>query len=154
MSSMPVVPVDSMLRVATIEGLNARIIRAAFKGKKGESVCTLRASKPFPKFVADNSEESLFAACANYVWRMLCFSFVASAPHSCFPVTADFDIGSFFYKKHGVTWNDDCNREAYRAEKDGCIKEMDSLIKQFETTVPVTLQAGTMRWGRALGMIR
>ena len=36
MSSMPVLPVDSMLRVATIEELNARIIRAAFKVKKGE----------------------------------------------------------------------------------------------------------------------
>src|SRR5271166_3773406 len=127
MSSMPNLPVDTMLRAACISNdFDARVIRAAFKVCKGSALSTLRASKPFPTVCYDGSEDSLFKACA------------------------DFDIGSFYYKKHGVSFGADCSeeaRQAYYADKKACIGRMDSLIKQFESTVPVELQAGVMRWG-------
>jgi hypothetical protein len=158
MSNMPNLPVDTMLRAACISNdFDARVIRAAFKVRKGSAVSTLRASKPFPTVYADGSEESLFKACANYVWRMVSFSFVGYGKLACIPVTADFDIASFYYKKHGISFHADCTeeaRQAYYADKKACIGRMDSLIKQFESTVPVELQAGVMRWGRALGYIQ
>ena len=158
MTDMPKLPVDSMLTVAGItDEFSARVVRVAFKACKGSALSTLRASKPFSTVNYDGSEDSLFKACANYVWRMLGFSFVGYGKLACIPVTADFDIGSFYYKKHGVSFGDGCSeetRQAYYADKKACIGRMDSLIKQFESTVPVELQAGVMRWGRALGMIR
>jgi hypothetical protein len=143
-----------MLRDAAIEGLNARIIRAAFRGSKGSTVCALRASKPFRSFPNDGSDESLFKACANYVWRMLCFDYVGCAPHNCHPVTADLDVSSFFYKKYGCSFHTDCGREEYRADWKGCIESLDLLIKQFEATIPVTMQAGAMSWARAYGIVQ
>ncbi len=158
MSNMPNLPVDTMLRAACIgNDFDVRVIRAAFKVCKGSALSTLRASKPFPTVCYDGSEDSLFKACANYVWRMLSFSFVGYGKLACIPVTADFDIGSFYYKKHGVSFGADCSEEArqtYYADTKACIGRMDSLIKPFEATVPVELQAGVMRWGRALGYIQ
>ena len=158
MTTMPKLPVDSMLTVAGIsDDFSARVIRAAFKVTKGSSDYTLRASKPFSTVCFDGSEDSLFKACANYVWRMISFSFVGYGKLACIPVTADFDIGSFYYKKHGVSFGSDCTEEArqtYYADRKACIGRMDFLIKQFESTVPVEAQAGVMRWGRTLGYIR
>jgi hypothetical protein len=33
------------------------------------------------------------------------------------------------------------------------VDDLDATIKQAEAALPVTAQAGVMRWGRALGMV-
>ena len=85
--SMPKLPFAEMMRAC--EGNAGSMVYAA---RNSRSKC-LRASKPFPKIDFDGDEErALWEASANYVWRMLCFDFAASRPHSCIPCTADFDI--------------------------------------------------------------
>ena len=134
---MPTLPVEMML--ADCNNVEAGIVRAAFNG------CKLRASKPFGRInYADHSGKALAQACANYVWRMLCFDFVEHTPHSCFPVCADFDISHYFYKKFG------CVLFADNTEYHGCVKKtvagLDALIKRIETGIPVAAMAGVMHW--------
>jgi len=89
-----------------------------------------------------------FKGKVNYVWRMLCFDFCSNRPYACMPVTADFDLCHFFYtlEKQGAMGTE----ERRQMEKD-TRKSLDDLIKRFESTLPVTFQAGTMRWAKALG---
>ena len=119
MSSMPILPVDSM--VLKLTALEEKLVRAAFIRKTGK----LRATKPFRK-IGTHAE---FEGCANYVWRMLCFDFVNSPPHSCMPVTADFSIPGDYDERRGKT------------------KILDELIKRVESVVPITSQVGALRWG-------
>jgi hypothetical protein len=161
MTTMPKLPVETM--VAGCDDNEARIVRAAFNGRTG----CLRASKPFGRIEkTDSDEEALFKASVNYVWRMLCFDYVGWGKHSCMPVTADWDIGAVYvriFERDGRTARfgspeydspaDRAAREERRGKERDLREALDALIKRVESTLPVTAQAGAMRWGRALGMI-
>ena len=92
---MPTLPVETM--VARCNNLEGWIVRAAFNG------CRLRAIKPFRCIdCADHSGKALAQACANYVWRMLCFDYVSYLPHNiCAGASADYDVRRYFYEKFG-----------------------------------------------------
>jgi hypothetical protein len=125
--------------VAGCNDLEAGIVRAAFVG------CKLRAGKPYNRIdFDDHSGKALAQACANYVWRMLCFDFVEHTPHSCFPVCADFDVSHYFYKKFGCSVFD--SKPGYAENVKKTIAGLDVLIKRIETGIPVTLMPGVMRW--------
>jgi hypothetical protein len=137
---MPQLPVEFML--TDIQGEEKDILNACFvKGR-------LRASKPCK--ANGGATMGLFEGKVNYCWRMLCFSFCSARPHCCIPVCADFDISRFFYvhMKNGVI-----TRDQQRAQEKEIIESMNDLLKRFEGTIPVVCQAGTMIWGKALGMI-
>lgn len=72
---------------------------------------------------------------AKYLWRMVAFGVSTNPKHHCIPVTADFDLDG--------TWD----------ERRARSKVLDKLADRIETCVPVLERHGTMRWGRALGMI-
>jgi hypothetical protein len=146
MSIMPKLPFDLMVADCTED--EARIIRAACNSRTG----CLRATKPFGRIdFHGDKDEALFRACANYVWRMLCFDFVEHRPHSCMPCTADFDIGAVYHlrEKHGDYSDRDERFRAERVLRDS----LDVLIKQAEAVLPITAQKGAMAWGRAFGIV-
>lgn len=143
MSRMPSLPVETMC--AGLDNCDARLVRAAFNDRNG----CLRASKPYRRIDTDGPEdEALFRASANYVWRMLCFDYCGFHPHSCMPVTADWDLGAVYYGRAGYE-----DREVRRDAEKSVRVALDALVKRAESALPVTLQAGVMQWGRALGMI-
>lgn len=78
---------------------------------------------------------------AQYVWRMVVFSLSSKPQHQCIPATADWYLGDDYWKD--MTWKE---RSDYR-------KYLDMIADAVVKTVPVTSQPGTLRWGRALGMI-
>jgi len=94
----------------------------------------LRKTKPFKK-IEKGDPEAMFKGSVNYCWRMLCFDFLPYQPHSCMPVTADWDIPL-----------------GYQDRRKKC-KELDALIKEHESTMPITAQKGAIRWAKALGMV-
>ena len=150
MSKMPVLPVDTM--VADCPDYDARLVREAFVGNTNR----LRATKPYRSIDCDGDEgEALFAACANYVWRMLCFDFCDFRPHYCMPVTADFDIGKVYYTRDARLNRNHLNvfrRRRYenvQDEKDA----LDVLIKKVESVLPINAQKGAVRWMGALGIV-
>ncbi len=132
MSSMPTLPIEEM--VLNLPSNNARIIRAAFRASDGTSA-KLRATKPFRKIDVD-ADDAMFKASANYVWRMLCFDYVARRPHSCFPCTADFDL----YKVLKVQ----CVNAHQAARAMSLV--LDQQIKMAESVMPITRQVGVMAW--------
>ena len=134
MPILPILPIEEMVRGLTAN--SARTIRAAFRRSNGVTA-TLRASKPFRK-IDPTGPRAEFEASANYVWRMLCFDFVASRPHNCFPCTADFDIYAVL-KARG-----DCDG-VHKATRDMTIK-LDQQIRIAESVMPVTAQRGIMSW--------
>ena len=75
----------------------------------------------------------------KYLWRMLAFGISPNPKHHCIPVTADFDLNDDL----GGDW------DATRAEA----KVLNELATQVERLVPIEERHGTLRWGRALGMI-
>jgi hypothetical protein len=72
---------------------------------------------------------------AAYVWRMLCFYLIAAHPHSCMPVTADWDVGD-------LTWEESKRRER--------CKELDAIVDKVLATIPTYRKAGLLRWSQAL----
>ncbi len=161
MTSMPKLPVETM--VAGCDENEARIVRACFNGRTG----CLKSSKPYGRIEkTDSDETALFKARVNYVWRMLCFDYAGFGKHVCMPVTADWDIGAVYsriFERDGRTARygspdydspaDRAAREERRGKERAEREALDVLIKRVESTLPVTLQAGVMRWGRALGYI-
>jgi len=142
---MPKLPFDKM--TAGFTNYEARIICVARNSRTG----CLRASKPFGRIDFDGDDlEVLFKASANYVWRMLCFDFVNSRPHSCMPICADFDLGVVFYGYEQRGDYASCD-ERRAAEKDA-LKGLNALIKRAESVMSVTEQKGIMRWARAYGL--
>ena len=132
MSSMPTLPIEAMVR--NLPSNTARIIRAAFRASDGTSA-KLRATKPFRKIDTD-ADDAMYKASANYVWRMLCFDYVARAPHNCMPCTADFDL----YRVLKVQ----CEK-AHQAARDMTLV-LDQQIKLAESVMPVAAQAGVVSW--------
>jgi hypothetical protein len=125
---MPTLPIDAMC--ADLDDHGERLVRAAFKGKSG----TLRASKPF-RTIDPDADDALFKACANYVWRMLCFDLVASRPHNCMPVTADWDLR--------IVLNDHSIRPGpARTAKD----KLDATITRAESALPPGSLRGALSW--------
>lgn len=141
MPKMPKLPVDAM--VADLDGREEKLVRAAFRG----ATDTLRATKPF-RTIDYGADDALFKACANYVWRMLCFDYAGFHPHNCMPVTADWDIGAYYYR-HPDYADRSKRRDAERSVRDA----LDALVKRVESVLPIMAQKGVMQWGRALGMI-
>lgn len=138
---MPALPVDTLCN-GLAEG-EAKLVRAAFKGNK------LRATKPFRR-VNPSEEGAAFKASANYVWRMLCFDYAGFSPHSCLPVTADFDMSAVCRVSYGVTGFDHENRRHAQNACKGWVDTLDGVIKRAESNLPITLQRGVMQWGRVL----
>lgn len=132
MSSMPTLPVERMVR--DLPSNSARIIRAAFRQSDGETA-TLRATKPFRKITLKHPC-AMFEACANYTWRLLCFDYVASRPHSCMPLTADFDL----YR----VLKGQCEK-VHQAVRDLTLV-LDQQIRLAESVMPITVQRGAMSW--------
>jgi hypothetical protein len=145
MSDMPKLPVEAMC--AGCSEFEGRLIRAAFNGRTG----ALRASKPFRK-VAGCDEKAMFEACANYVWRMLCFDYVGHAPHNCMPITGGWDIGAVLFRRRAVGLVP-ADFSPCEGERD-ITKTLDALIKQAESVLPVTAQAGAMSWARVFGLVQ
>jgi hypothetical protein len=146
--AMPKLPFDEMSAVC--DDSKGNLILAA---RNSRSKC-LRASKPFPKIDFDGDEErALWEGSANYVWRMLCFDFATSRPHCCMPCTADWDIAVVFRNREirgdYAGLGDGARQNAVREYRES----LDALIKQAESVMSVTAQAGVMQWGRALGMV-
>lgn len=127
---MPKLPIAELVKGLTDD--EAKLIRAAFS-TRGEKA--LRTAKPFAKVNRD-APDAMFQGSANYVWRMLAFDYVGYHPHSCMPVTADWDIPIRDYEE----------RRKYT-------KQLDDIIKRAESNLPLTMQRGTMVWGRALGYL-
>jgi len=136
MSNMPKLPIETLCTGLTDD--EARLVRAAFNGKTG----LLRASKPYKSAdCIEGKDNAEFKGAANYVWRWLCFDYVAFTPHCCMPVTDDFDL---YYSVRG---------RADRANwVKGRVAELKELIKRAESNLPITAQAGAMRWARAYGL--
>jgi len=146
MSIMPKLPFEAMRDIC--DEKSGRMIWAARNSRTG----CLRASKPFGRIdFHGDGDEALFKACANYVWRMLCFDFVAYRPHSCMPCTADFDIGAVYHLRErcGDYPDRDARLRAERVLRDS----LDALVKQAESVLPVTEQKGAMAWGKAFGIV-
>lgn len=131
-------------------GEELRVLTACFS-TRGKNKGHLKTAKPFnTRECKAGQPDANFKGTANYVWRMLCFDFLSFAPHCCMPVTADWDLhvgrprleyGSDAYKTQ------QSNDKAY-------IDYLNGLVKRAESNLPVTAQAGAMRWGRALGIIQ
>ena len=146
MTIMPKLPFEAMCE--DCDEREGRLIRAARNSRNGR----LRASKPFNRIdFHGNEDEALFKACANYVWRMLCFDYVDCRPHSCTPCTADFDIGAVYLlrEKRG----DYADRNDRRRNERIMLMTLDALIKRAESVLPVTAQKGAMAWGRVYGLV-
>jgi hypothetical protein len=145
MYSMPILPVNEM--AADYNEFDAAVIRAAFTGRGVKEGLKLRTNKPF------NKVSSYLEGCANYVWRMLCFDLVGHGKHVCMPVTADWEVSTAFDVRDGcVDWKDDERRTARREDVRNTMKELDELVKRFESVLPIEAQKGIIRWGSALGM--
>lgn len=126
-------------------GAELDIVRACFT-RKG----TLKTGKPFKTVdCVYGKNEALFKGNVNYVWRMLCFDFLPAHPHCCMPVSADWDMIAAFPRYAYGTLDYTTTKQA----QDSLRKQMDLLIKRAESNLPVTQQAGAMRWARAFGVI-
>jgi hypothetical protein len=125
---MPILPVDEMC--ADLNDYGSRLIRAAFNSRTG----AIRATKPF-RTIDFDSDCAFFKACANYVWRMLCFDFVPYRPHNCMPVTADWDI---------LTVKSGC-ADQYKWGR-AVAAVLDRLIQKAESVMPISAQRGVMSW--------
>lgn len=131
MSTMPTLPLNEFCK--GLNDLQSKLIRAAFT-KQGK----LRAAKPFRKVDYDKPN-AFFEACANYVWRMLCFDYCDFHPHNCMPVTAEWDIEHWHLRR----WYRRGREAIHRITND-----LDTVIKLAESNVSATLQRGVLRWGR------
>lgn len=147
MSNMPKLPFDAMCEGVDEE--SARMIRAACNNRTG----CLRTSKPFRHidFHGDKGK-ALFRACANYVWRMLCFHYVGHRPHSCMPCTADYDIGTIYHFREERGDYADRN-ERYTVER-VLLDALDVMIKQAEAVMPITAQKGAMQRAGLTGLYK
>lgn len=123
---MPKLPLETML--AGCNPSDEFLVRACFVHGR------LRARKPYAR------PTTIFAACANYVWRHLCFHCVASRPHCCMPVMANHDL-------YAVTRNLPDKQSVRRDNLD----HLDGLVRRLVHALPLSYQAGTLRWGRSLG---
>lgn len=164
MPNMPKLPVEAMLTASGLKSDCADhtvygkfvgdMLRKAFNSKTG----CIRTAKPF----ADNDfrgdavkfakiEDSMFKACANYLWRRLAFDFCDFKPYVCIPVSHDWPLFAVIReeaRRAGLEKFDDWY------EREGRIKStLESLLLTFERTLPIELQRGAMRWGRAFGLV-
>jgi hypothetical protein len=98
----------------------------------------LRASKPKKEEIYEHNggryRRNVYGEAA-YVWRMLCFGLIAAHPHSCIPVTADWDVGD-------LTMSNDDRRAR--------CKELDVIVRKIENTVETHKKAGLLRWHQAI----
>lgn len=132
-----------------LEGEDLRVVQACFVSR-GKNKGLLKSAKPFPSTQCRRgSENAEFKGAVNYVWRMLCFDFLSYAPHSCIPVSADWDyhmaVKTARYGEAGYTESE----ENFKRGRD----LLDALIKRAESNLPVTLQSGAMRWASVFGII-
>lgn len=131
--TMPKLPAAKML--AAIPQEHKAIFAHAFNLRTD----CLRASKPFRRAT------TLEQASANYVWRMLCFTFCGSAPHSCLPVMADMDLLSVLRRE----WQDMANPYGYQEQAREQTRKLDELQKAAEMVAPLESKSGLLRWHRA-----
>ena len=134
--------------ILTVEEVN--LVKPSFNRSTGR----LRSSKPVSKIDFNGPfETAVHNGSSNYIWRMLAFAFSDYGKNSCMPVCADLGVSSAFYARDKRNNCIESNRkERYNEVKD-CLDRLDSLIKRVESVVPIIAQVGTIRWGRALGMI-
>lgn len=139
--TMPILPLDELMMDFT--GQERTILRGAFtsRGLKDKTTAKLRASKPHKRVTTFEQ------GCTNYVWRMLCFDLCTSHPHYCIPVSADFELWWGLEAREGekVKYSDPRRKEL--------MDKMNELIARFEAQLPPESRKGTIRWGRALGLL-
>jgi hypothetical protein len=143
MTIMTKLPFDLMADAC--DGSDGQLILVARNSRTG----CLRSTKPFKRVdFNDDSDRAVFEASANYVWRMLCFDFVAYRPHSCIPVMADCDVAAVYYSrwKRGEYASRDDSRDVGKA----VLKALDATIKLAESVMPLTAQKGVMMALRGL----
>jgi hypothetical protein len=70
-----------------------------------------------------------------YVWRMLCFYLIDQHPHSCMPVSADFEV---------------CDVSVPQSEVRKRVKELDIIVDKVMASLPSHVKRGLMRWQRVL----
>ena len=75
---------------------------------------------------------------AQFLWRSLVFSLSLNPRHQCIPVTSEFYL-----------FDELKDWDLVRAES----KVLDNLATRIEQLIPIEQRHGTLRWGRALGMI-
>jgi len=131
---MPVLPIEDM--VADCTDYHASLVRAAINRASGR----LRATKPF-RTIDTTGDDAYFKACANYVWRMLCFDYAGIRPHNSMPVTADFDIYNVCKAQPVNPTSTD-----YHDSARDMVRRMDDLVKRVEALLPITSQKGVMQW--------
>jgi hypothetical protein len=68
---------------------------------------------------------------------MVAFYVSPNPQHQCMPWGADFDLPTKYILTTGKELR----------------KPLDELVDKIVDTIPVLSQSGTMRWGKALGMI-
>lgn len=113
---------------------NGNVRRSKPKVAKTERVAWDNARGYAYRYATDEDRTQAYAA---FIWRHVVFAISPVHQHQCMPVTDSFLIDEPDYAE---------SRKIERALMDIA----DKVVK----LVPVTEQHGTMRWGRALGMIR
>jgi hypothetical protein len=125
---MPALSIDKVC--ANFNGNDEKLLRAAFNHRTD----TLRAAKPFRRIDFD-ADDALFKACANYVWRILCFDHCSFHPHNCIPVAANRDVNTY-YRNCGDTNNCRAIEQELR---------LNTLIMRVEMDILTTIQVmGTL----------
>lgn len=76
----------------------------------------------------------------KYVWRMIAFY---SGVDSHMPVGADFDLDDSWWER---------NQETRRLRREHT-KTLDWIAQEIVNHFPKAAEKGTLRWGRALGMV-
>lgn len=131
--TMPEINLDA---IATLTDAEKRIVADTLN--KGR----LRASKPKKEEIYEHTSKygtgkykRNLKGEAAYVWRMLCFYLIASHPHCCMPMTADWDVGD-------LTMDNDTRRAR--------VKELDAIVDKVLDTIPTYRKGGLLRWSQAL----
>jgi hypothetical protein len=137
----------SIADLALVEGIVAG---------QGKNKGCLRASKPncdlpiAPGARCRNIDLKL--AKIAYVWRMVAFGISPMGQHQCMPIGCDIELGIAMSPSPRPAYDSaeyKTQRDAERAEQ----KRLDDLALLVEQTVPIAQRHGTLRWGRALGML-
>ena len=141
-NQMPIIPLDKL----NLTQEQLELAQGIINSKTGQ----LRASKPqtavkvefedpnefFGRYLDYTSEADEKTGKTAYIWRMCVFFLSNQGPHQCMPVTADFDLPG-----------------KNMAERRIVAKELDIIVDAIINAIPLNQQPGTVRWGRALGII-
>ena len=141
-NQMPIISLDKL----NLTQKQLELVQGIINSKTGQ----LRASKPptaikvefedsaefFGRYLDYTSEADAKTGKTAYIWRMCVFFLSNQSSHQCMPVTADFDLPG-----------------KNMAERRIVAKELDIIVDAIINVIPLSQQPGTVRWGRAFGII-